>query len=54
MKHCACEHCGSSDGNSLYDDGEGKSHYFCHVCHTWTNGDENIIEVKPKERVSIN
>ena len=34
IKHCSCEHCGSSDGNSIYDDG----HTFCHVCQTYTNG----------------
>lgn len=28
LKHIACEHCGSTDGNSLYDDG----HTHCFVC----------------------
>jgi len=32
IKHCPCEHCGSSDGSSLYDDG----HQYCHVCHAYT------------------
>jgi twinkle protein len=32
IKHVACEHCGSSDGSSLYDDG----HQYCHVCHAYT------------------
>ena len=40
VKHLACEHCGSSDGNSLYDDGDNKSHYFCHVCQTWEAGEK--------------
>ena len=29
VRHIACNHCGSSDGNSLYDDG----HTHCFVCH---------------------
>lgn len=29
LKHIACDRCGSSDANALYDDG----HTFCHVCH---------------------
>lgn len=33
IKHIACEACGSSDGNALYDDG----HTYCHVCHTYSN-----------------
>jgi len=28
LRHIACEHCGSTDGNSLYDDG----HTHCFVC----------------------
>ena len=28
LRHVACEHCGSTDGNSLYDDG----HTHCFVC----------------------
>ncbi len=28
LRHCACEHCGSSDANSLYDDG----HTHCFNC----------------------
>ncbi len=30
LRHCACEHCGSSDANSLYDDG----HTHCFNCGT--------------------
>jgi twinkle protein len=54
VKHLNCEHCGSSDGNSLYDDGDGKSHYFCHVCQTWEAGDgfesKPIVE-RPKMQI---
>ena len=35
IKHIPCNKCGSSDGNSLYDDG----HEYCHVCQTYINGD---------------
>ena len=34
LKHIPCEACGSSDGNSLYDDG----HQYCHVCSTYSHG----------------
>ena len=34
LKHIPCEACGSSDGNSLYDDG----HTYCHVCQTYSHG----------------
>ena len=37
LKHIPCEECGSSDGNSLYDDG----HTYCHVCNVFKN-DENV------------
>lgn len=35
LKHIPCDECGSSDGNSLYDDG----HEYCHVCLTFKHGD---------------
>jgi twinkle protein len=35
LKHVPCEHCGSSDANSLYDDG----HQYCFACETYTEGD---------------
>lgn len=37
LKHIPCEECGSSDGNSLYDDG----HTYCHVCNVFKNN-ENV------------
>ncbi len=46
IKHIPCNHCGSSDGNSLYDDG----HTYCHVCHTHDNGNGSVLtkrETKP-------
>lgn len=35
LKHIPCDECGSSDGNSLYDD----NHQYCHVCHTYKPAD---------------
>jgi hypothetical protein len=34
IKHIECDACGSSDGNSTYDDG----HEFCHVCRVYKAG----------------
>jgi len=39
LKHIPCEACGSSDGNSLYDDG----HEYCHVCHTYKHSEDHEI-----------
>jgi twinkle protein len=39
LKHIPCEACGSSDGNSLYDDG----HEYCHVCHTYKHSEDYEI-----------
>ena len=38
LRHIPCKKCGSSDGNSLFDDG----HTWCYVCHTYQKsvGDE--------------
>ena len=36
IKHVACENCGSSDGNGLYDDG----HQYCFVCETFISNEE--------------
>lgn len=44
IKHIPCTKCGSSDGNSLYDDG----HEFCHVCHTHRTHDGSTVETKQK------
>ena len=42
LKHIPCEHCGSSDGNSIYDD----NHQYCHVCHTFIKGDGSVQDTK--------
>lgn len=43
IKHTSCDHCGSSDANSFYDDG----HSYCHACHkyTTTENTESITSV---------
>lgn len=43
LRHTSCEHCGSSDGSSVYDDG----HQYCHVCNTYTRGDE-VVGTSPQ------
>lgn len=45
IKHIPCTKCGSSDGNSLYDD----NHEYCHVCFNYITGDgvESIQKIKP-------
>ena len=42
LKHISCTKCGSSDGNSLYDD----DHEYCHVCGAYKDG--NGVESKQK------
>lgn len=36
VKHLPCEHCGSSDANSLFTDG----HLYCFACETYTPADK--------------
>ena len=45
IKHIPCEHCGSTDGNSLYDDG----HTHCFVCGKTTFSDDNEQGYTKKE-----
>jgi twinkle protein len=51
LRHTSCEHCDSSDGSSVYDDG----HQYCHVCNTYTRGDDEIVgtsqQVQTKTKV---
>ena len=49
IKHIACDRCGSSDGNSLYDDG----HTYCHVCETYVDDAGDVStkrETKPMNK----
>jgi len=48
LKHIPCMNCGSSDGNSLYDDG----HEFCHVCHTYKRGSEAMVQAVMREGIT--
>jgi twinkle protein len=43
MYHAPCPNCGSSDANSVYDDG----HQFCFSCQTYTHPDETVGTSKP-------
>lgn len=47
IKHVPCEHCGSSDGASLYDD----DHIYCHVCNTYTRGSDDLQNVGTSQQV---
>lgn len=51
LRHTSCDHCGSSDGSSVYDDG----HLYCHVCNTYTRGDDETVgtsqQVQTKTKV---
>ena len=51
LKHIPCLACGSSDGNSLYDD----NHEYCHVCQNHIAGDSDHQEnrEKPKKMIEI-
>lgn len=49
LHHIPCESCGSSDGNSLYDD----NHQYCHVCFNFIPGDGSAA-YKQQERKPMN
>jgi len=50
LKHIACEKCGSSDANALFDDG----HTYCYGCLTYVKGDvESQSEHKAKKDFNI-
>ena len=48
LKHVACDHCGSSDGASLYDD----DHVYCHVCHEYTAA-EGVYNPYEKRHIKL-
>ena len=48
IRHIACEHCGSTDGNSLYDDG----HTHCFVCNTTEHEGEYDLRTLIKDAVA--
>lgn len=50
VKHTPCPECGSSDANSLYDDG----HAFCFACNHYTPSDDvEAVAVKPKSSANF-
>ena len=49
LKHIPCEKCGSSDGNSLYDD----NHEYCHVCGNYIHGDGTQSNVAPTRKKTM-
>ena len=50
LKHIACEKCGSSDANALFDDG----HTYCYACLTYVAGDgESESEHKVKKDFNL-
>jgi twinkle protein len=46
VKHTPCSNCGSSNANSLYDDG----HQWCFSCETYTNADGSIDQTKQEKK----
>ncbi len=48
LRHIPCENCGSSDANSLYDDG----HTFCFACNAHTKGDGTCSEKVQQKKAS--
>lgn len=42
LRHIPCENCGSSDANSLFDDG----HQYCFACETYIAGDGTVTTQK--------
>jgi twinkle protein len=49
LYHSSCDSCGSSDANSIYDDG----HSFCFSCNTNKRGVETLTPPTQTEKVSI-
>ena len=50
LKHIACEKCGSSDANALFDDG----HTYCYACLTYVAGDgEKQASSSPKKELNL-
>tara|TARA_R110000822_G_C15324135_1_gene494006 strand:+ start:1562 stop:3172 length:1611 start_codon:yes stop_codon:yes gene_type:complete len=43
VKHTSCDHCESSDGNALFDDG----HQYCYACKTYVKGNGEDMPMPP-------
>ncbi len=48
LKHIPCSTCGSSDANSIYDDG----HEYCHKCGTYKKGSEAMVQAVLREGIT--
>ena len=49
LYHTSCDNCGSSDGNSVYDDG----HTYCFVCNHFTSGELSDDSEQPKSKAML-
>lgn len=49
MYHMPCEHCGSSDGNSMWSDG----HQWCYVCEKWLPPEGGSMNHEHKETYGL-
>ena len=49
LYHTSCDHCGSSDGNSVYDDG----HTYCFVCDHFTSGELPDDSEQPRSKAML-
>ncbi len=52
LKHIACDNCGSSDANSLYDDG----HSYCFNCHQTVSLEQDVAyqQSSPRKTQMLN
>ena len=49
LYHTSCDNCGSSDGNSVYDDG----HTYCFVCNHFTSGELSDDGEQPQTKAML-
>jgi len=49
LYHTSCDNCGSSDGNSVYDDG----HTYCFVCNHFSSGELSDDSEQPKSKAML-
>jgi len=49
LYHTSCDNCGSSDGNSVYDDG----HTYCFVCNHFTSGELSDDSEQPQTKAML-
>jgi len=49
IRHVPCPQCGSSDANSIYDDG----HQYCFSCETYTSSGDTVTEEVPTKKHGV-